>query len=93
MIALTGNTDGRLAAAADRILPVDVPTLGFSPGTSTYIGMLCTLIELALQTGQGRAGDAIRAARDQLPGQAAKTLDWCDGPPPSSPPGWRPRGS
>ena len=80
VIALTGNADGRLAAAADRILPVDVPTLGFSPGTSTYIGMLCTLIELALQTGQGPAGQAILAARDQLPGQAAKTLDWCDGP-------------
>ena len=80
VIALTGNTGGRLAAAADRILPVDVPTLGFSPGTSTYIGMLCTLIELALQTGRGPAGQAILAARDQLPGQAAKTLDWCDGP-------------
>jgi len=79
-IALTGNAGGRLAAAADRILPVDVPTLGFSPGTSTYIGMLCTLIELALQTGRGPAGQAILAARDQLPGQAAKTLDWCDGP-------------
>jgi sugar/nucleoside kinase (ribokinase family)/fructoselysine-6-P-deglycase FrlB-like protein len=80
VIALTGNAGGRLAAAADRILPVDVPTLGFSPGTSTYIGMLCTLIELALQTGRGPAGQAILAARDQLPGQAAKTLDWCDGP-------------
>ena len=26
------------------------------------------------------AGRAILAARDQLPGQAAKTLDWCDSP-------------
>src|SRR5262249_4768044 len=42
VIALTGNPGGQLAAAADRILPIDVPTLGFSPGTSTYIGMLCT---------------------------------------------------
>jgi glucosamine--fructose-6-phosphate aminotransferase (isomerizing) len=57
-----------------------VPTLGFSPGTSTYIGMLCTLIDLALRT--SRAGDdrAVRGACEQLPGQAAKTLDWCDAP-------------
>jgi ribokinase len=79
VIALTGNPDGQLAAAADRILPIDVPTLGFSPGTSTYIGMLCTLIDLALRT--SRTGDgAIRGACKQLPGQAAKTLDWCDAP-------------
>ena len=55
VIALTGHQPtGQLAAAADRILPIDVPTLGFSPGTSTYIGMLCTLIELARQTPRGR---------------------------------------
>ncbi len=80
VIALTGNPDGQLAAAADRILPVDVPTLGFSPGTSTYIGMLCTLIDLALRTSRTGDGGAIRGACEQLPGQAAKTLDWCDAP-------------
>jgi ribokinase len=80
VVALTGSAGGQLAAAADRVLPIDVPTLGFSPGTSTYIGMLCTLIDLALRT--SRAGDdaAIRGACWQLPGQAAKTLDWCDAP-------------
>jgi glucosamine--fructose-6-phosphate aminotransferase (isomerizing) len=80
VIALTGNPDGQLAAAADRILPIDVPTLGFSPGTSTYIGMLCTLIDLALRTSRTGDGGAIRGACEQLPGQAAKTLDWCDAP-------------
>jgi ribokinase len=80
VIALTGNPDGQLAAAADRILPIDVPTLGFSPGTSTYIGMLCTLIDLALGTPRTGGDGAIRGACEQLPGQAAKTLDWCDGP-------------
>ncbi|MGH3393429.1 MAG: SIS domain-containing protein, partial [Streptosporangiaceae bacterium] len=84
VIALTGHAGGPLAAAADRVLPIDVPTLGFSPGTSTYIGMLCTLIELALRTAPadapGTAAEAIRRACAQLPGQAAKTLDWCDGP-------------
>jgi ribokinase len=85
VIALTGNADGQLASAADRILPIDVPTLGFSPGTSTYIGMLCTLIELALLTSRsssstGSTSDrSIRDACEQLPSQAAKTLDWCDG--------------
>jgi sugar/nucleoside kinase (ribokinase family)/fructoselysine-6-P-deglycase FrlB-like protein len=84
VIALTGDAGGGLAAAADRVLPIDVPTLGFSPGTSTYIGMLCTLIELALRTGPAGApaasAEAIRHACAQLPSQAAKTLDWCDGP-------------
>jgi ribokinase len=80
VIALTGNPDGQLAAAADRILPIDVPTLGFSPGTSTYIGMLGTLIDLALRSSRTGDGGAIRGACEQLPGQAAKTLDWCDAP-------------
>ena len=80
VIALTSNPDGQLAAAADRILPIDVPTLGFSPGTSTYIGMLCTLIDLALRSSRTGGGGAIRGACEQLPGQAAKTLDWCDAP-------------
>jgi len=79
VIALTGNADGQLASAADRILPIEVPTLGFSPGTSTYIGMLCTLIRLALLTSRGASDRAIAEACEQLPGQAAKTLDWCDG--------------
>jgi glucosamine--fructose-6-phosphate aminotransferase (isomerizing) len=74
VIALTGQADGPLAAAADRILPIDVPTLGFSPGTSSYIGMLCTLIELARACG---GADVLRDACEQLPGLAAKTLDWC----------------
>ena len=81
VIALTGRPAsehrGQLAAAADRILPVDVPTLGFSPGTSTYIAMLCTLIELARQTSPAGGGDVLRDECEQLAGLAAKTLDWC----------------
>jgi sugar/nucleoside kinase (ribokinase family)/fructoselysine-6-P-deglycase FrlB-like protein len=77
VIALTGDAGGPLAAAADRILPIEVPTLGFSPGTSTYTGMLCTLIELARRTPRGGRGDELRAACEQLAGQAAKTLDGC----------------
>jgi glucosamine--fructose-6-phosphate aminotransferase (isomerizing) len=81
VIALTGRPAGEhrgpLAAAADRILPIDVPTLGFSPGTNTYIAMLCTLIELARQTSPAGGADVLRDACEQLAGQAAKTLDWC----------------
>jgi sugar/nucleoside kinase (ribokinase family)/fructoselysine-6-P-deglycase FrlB-like protein len=80
VIALTSNPEGQLAAAADRILPIDVPTLGFSPGTSTYVGMLCTLIDLALRTSRAGGKGTIRSACERLPGQAAKTLDWCDAP-------------
>jgi glucosamine--fructose-6-phosphate aminotransferase (isomerizing) len=75
--ALTNNPAGPLAAAADVIVPIDVPMLGSSPGTSTYIGMLCTLIDLALRTSDG--GGA-RAACGELPGLAAVTLDACDAP-------------
>jgi sugar/nucleoside kinase (ribokinase family)/fructoselysine-6-P-deglycase FrlB-like protein len=75
--ALTNNPGGPLAAAADAIVPIDVPMLGSSPGTSTYIGMLCTLIDLALRTADGSAAPA---ACGELPGLAAVTLDACDAP-------------
>jgi len=78
VIGLTHNAQGPLAAAADRILPIDVPTLGSSPGTSTYIAMLCTLVDLALRTSRAGGAGGIRAACGELPGQAAKTLGWCD---------------
>lgn len=77
VVALTGAVDGELASVADRVLPADVPSLGFSPGTSTYVGMLCMLIELALRTSRTGGPDPVRHACEQLPGQAAKTLDWC----------------
>ena len=78
VVALTGDVSGQLASAADRILPIDVPTLGFSPGTSTYVGMLCTLIELARRTPRAGSDHAMRDACEQLASQAAKTLDWCN---------------
>ena len=77
VVALTNNPGGPLAAAADVLLPIDVPMLGSSPGTSTYIGMLCTLIDLALRTSDGNGA---RAACGELPGLAAVTLDACDAP-------------
>lgn len=47
VVALTGRSDSPLAQAADLILPAEIPTFGFSPGTSTYTAMLVTLLTLA----------------------------------------------
>ncbi|MBP2703966.1 SIS domain-containing protein [Microbispora sp. RL4-1S] len=75
-VALTNNREGALAAAADTVLPVDVPTLGFSPGTSTYLGLVATLADLALRWGAARGRDvgAARAALDSAPALAERTL-------------------
>jgi glucosamine--fructose-6-phosphate aminotransferase (isomerizing) len=75
VIALTHATDGPLAVASDEMLPVDVPTLGFSPGTSTYVAMLCTLLRLAgaLAELRGDAGELMPKLAG-LPGQVAATL-------------------
>jgi glucosamine 6-phosphate synthetase-like amidotransferase/phosphosugar isomerase protein len=52
-----------------------VPTLGFSPGTSTYVAMLATLLRLAVALAELR-GDAGELTRElaRLPGQVAATL-------------------
>jgi sugar/nucleoside kinase (ribokinase family)/fructoselysine-6-P-deglycase FrlB-like protein len=75
-IALTNNVDGELARAADLVLPVDVPTLGFSPGTSSYLGLLATLDDLALRWAgaRGRETAAARSALMAVPALAARTL-------------------
>lgn len=75
-IALTNNRSGALAEAAELVLPIDVPTLGFSPGTSTYLSMVATLDDLALRwaDARGRDVDAARAALRAVPELAARTL-------------------
>lgn len=75
-IALTNNPDSTVGRAARHLLPIDVPTLGFSPGTSTYLGMVGTLLDLALRWGAARGHDvsAARAAVETLPKLAAETL-------------------
>jgi fructoselysine-6-P-deglycase FrlB-like protein len=75
-IALTNNTEGELARAADLVLPVDVPTLGFSPGTSSYLGLLATLDDLALRWAQARGRDSGpgRKLLEAIPELAAATL-------------------
>jgi sugar/nucleoside kinase (ribokinase family)/fructoselysine-6-P-deglycase FrlB-like protein len=80
VIALTNNPAGQLAAASDEVLPIDVPTLGFSPGTSTYVGMLTTLLRLAAALGAADGDGDLLDALQQVPDLAAKTLIECAGP-------------
>ena len=82
VIALTHDPDNPLAAAADEVLLVDVPTLGFSPGTSTYIAMLMTLLNLAaaLDDSGHIAGDRLSDQLAKLPELAAETLAMCEVP-------------
>ena len=76
-VALTGRADGRLAQIA-RPVVMDVPTLGFSPGTSTYVAMVVALLTLAgeLARAGGRADGAARIASglEAAPDLARETI-------------------
>ena len=76
-VGLTNDPLSALGRSAQHLLPIDVPTLGFSPGTSTYLGMLTTLIDLALRWGASRGRDtsSARAIAEGVPELARKTLE------------------
>jgi fructoselysine-6-P-deglycase FrlB-like protein len=75
VVALTGAADGQLAQASNEILPLEVPTLGSSPGTSTYVAMLGTLLRLAAALAALHGAGAGLAERlGRLPGSAEATL-------------------
>ncbi|MEJ7697142.1 MAG: hypothetical protein WKF78_11125 [Candidatus Limnocylindrales bacterium] len=82
-VALTGRREGRLAQAVDPIL-MDVPTLGFSPGTSTYVAMLTALYtlgaELATAAGRDRGAARTNAALEAAPELARETIRVATGP-------------
>jgi glucosamine--fructose-6-phosphate aminotransferase (isomerizing) len=82
VVALTHDPDSPLGRAADYVVQLDVPTLGFSPGTSTYIAMLTTLLTLAAELGAGDgASDRNSAYAKQLATLselARETLEMCD---------------
>jgi sugar/nucleoside kinase (ribokinase family)/fructoselysine-6-P-deglycase FrlB-like protein len=91
VIALTGAPDSPLAKAADCVLPAEIPTFGFSPGTSTYTAMLVTLLTLAAELGASVAAGADRPAGpdavsryaadlQRLPRLAEETLRLSEGP-------------
>jgi ribokinase len=75
-VALTGRKDGRLALEADESVLLEVPTLGFSPGTSTYVAMVAALLRLSLAMGEARGRDVAeaRASLDRVPELAGDTL-------------------
>ena len=85
VIALTGAQDSPIAKVADCVLSAEIPTFGFSPGTSTYTAMLVTLLTLAAELGiEGPTSpDAVsRYAKDlqRLPRLAEETLRLSEGP-------------
>jgi sugar/nucleoside kinase (ribokinase family)/fructoselysine-6-P-deglycase FrlB-like protein len=57
VIVLTGNPDSPLAKAATNVITLSVPTLGYSPGTSTYLAILAALLDLAVIWGEARGRD------------------------------------
>jgi glucosamine--fructose-6-phosphate aminotransferase (isomerizing) len=78
VVALTGQTEGRLAQQASHVLSLSVPTLGFSPGTSTYVAMLVTLYllaaELARAAGRTESASLIENGLRRAPELAGQTV-------------------
>ncbi len=77
VVGLTGDLESPVAKAADWALSAEIPTFGFSPGTSTYTAMLVTLLMLAAELGaEGGADRAKSYAKEleQLPELAQQTL-------------------
>lgn len=78
VIALTGKPASRLAQEADLVLSAEIPTFGFSPGTSTYTAMLMTLLTLAATLGEGPR-DADATARNQFRAELQRLPDLAEG--------------
>ncbi len=81
---LTGRPEGRLAKAVAEPILMHVPTLGFSPGTSTYLAMLTALLvfasELARARGRVERADEIDDALARAPDLARATLALAEEP-------------
>jgi glucosamine 6-phosphate synthetase-like amidotransferase/phosphosugar isomerase protein len=82
-VALTGRADGRLARAVAEPVLMHVPTLGFSPGTSTYVAMITALLvlaaELARARGRSDAADELDDGLARAPALATATLAVTEG--------------
>lgn len=71
VVAITGRPERRLGQTAPRRLHVQVPTAGFSLGTSTYIALMLAAYLLALGLGQRRgvlSGARVAQLLDELRG-------------------------
>ncbi len=74
--ALTNDPAGQMGQASEVVVPLDVTTLGFSPGTSTYVAMLGNLLRLAAALAELTQGDdTLRRQLDELPERVQQTLD------------------
>jgi len=75
VIGLTGALDSPIAKVADWALSAEIPTLGFSPGTSTYAAMLVTLLMLAAELGAEADGGPDGGPEGGLDGGSESGLD------------------
>ncbi len=82
VLVLTGNLDSPLAKEATNVIKLSVPTLGYSPGTSTYLAILAALLELAVAWGVVRGiGTAMaRTLLWDVPSLAQQTLEAANEP-------------
>jgi sugar/nucleoside kinase (ribokinase family)/fructoselysine-6-P-deglycase FrlB-like protein len=80
VIALTGAQDAPLARQADDLMLLSVPTLGYSPGTSTYLALLAALFELAGCWGEARTREvsSLHTLLRTVPDLALRTLTETD---------------
>jgi ribokinase len=75
VVAITGDKESPLAREADHVVSLSVPTLGYSPGTSTYLALVLALMQLAvLWKGESRS------LLDRVPELARETLAGSDDP-------------
>jgi len=76
VFGLTNDAESQLGQAVDEVVPLEVTTLGFSPGTSTYAAMLCSLLRLAAEIAELRDQEGtLSRALGRLPDAAARTLE------------------
>src|SRR4029077_2096684 len=73
VIALTGHASSPLAKHATDVISMNVPSLGSTPGTISFLAMLVALYALALQWGATRGRDTAKArkALERAPALAA----------------------
>lgn len=77
VLVLTGNADSPLAKEANDVITLSVPTLGYSPGTSTYLAILLALLDLAIVWGEVRGNNTanMRSLLLTVPSLAQHTLE------------------
>ncbi|HEY5304601.1 MAG TPA: PfkB family carbohydrate kinase [Acidimicrobiales bacterium] len=74
-VALTNSRESGLAKACDELLLLDVPTLGFSPGTSSYVSMLANLLLLSAKLALAKGDDGLQRELALVPNLARATLE------------------